>query len=95
MVVIAQAPRLVVNDLLELRQPFRDGDDLVDLLLVLHRGKPHVGMGEHVGELLGDRVGVDRHWNGAQHLRRRHRPVEPRAVGADDGDGVAALETEA
>ena len=29
-----------------------------------------------------------------QHLRGHHRPVEPRPVGADDRDGVAALEAE-
>ena len=52
-------------------------------------------MGEHKGELVGDRVGVDRHRDGAEHLRRHHRPVEPGPVGADDGDGVAALEPEA
>ena len=81
--------------LLELRQPLRDRQDLVDLLLVLHRGEAHLGVGQHVGQLVGDRVGIDRHRDGAERLRRRHRPVEPRPVGADDGDGVAALEAEA
>ena len=53
-----------------------------------------LGMREHVGHLVGDRVGVDRHRHGAEPLRRRHRPIEPRPVVADDRDLVAALEPE-
>ena len=53
-----------------------------------------LGMVEHIGHLVGDRVGIDRHRNGAERLRRAHRPIEPRPVGADDGDLVAALEAE-
>ena len=94
-VVVAQPPRLVVDDLLELRQPLGHGQDLVDLLLVLDRREAHLGMGQHIGELFGDGVGVDRHRHGAEHLRRHHRPVEPGAVGPDDGDGVAARKPEA
>ena len=48
-----------------------------------------------IGKLVGDRVGIDRHRDRAEHLRGHHRPVELRPVGADDGDGVAALEPEA
>ena len=95
MVVVAQPARLVVDDLLELRQPLGHRQDLVDLLLVLDRGEAHLGMGQHIGELVGDGVGVDRHRHGAEHLRRHHRPVEPGPVGPDDGDGVAAREPEA
>ena len=68
--------------------------DLVDLLLVLDRGEAHVGMRQHESELVGDRVGIDRHRHGAEHLRRHHRPIELRPVGADDGDGLAALDAE-
>ena len=53
-----------------------------------------LGMREHVGHLVGDRVGVDRHRHGAEPLRRRHRPIEPRPVVADDRDLVAAPEPE-
>ena len=93
-VVVAQAPPLVVDHLLELGQAIHDRHDLVDLLLVLDRGKAHVGMGQHEAELVGHRVGIDRHRNRAEHLRRHHRPIELRPVGADDGDGLAALEAE-
>ena len=94
-VVVAQPARLVVDHLLELRQPLGHRQDLVDLLLVLDRGEAHLGVRQHVGQLVGHRVGIDRHRDGAEHLRRHHRPVELRPVGADDRDGVAALEAEA
>ena len=56
--------------------------------------KRHVGVFEHVGHLVGDRVGIDRHRHGAERLRGNHRPIEPRPVGADDRDFVAALHAE-
>ena len=93
-IVVAQAAPLVVDHLLELGQAIHDRHDLVDLLLVLDRGKAHFGMRQHEGELVGDRVGIDRHRHRAEHLRRHHRPIELRPVGADDGDGLAALEAE-
>jgi len=94
-VVVAQAAPLVVDHLLKLGQALLHGEDLIDLFLVLDRGKAHLGMREHEGELLSHRVGIYRHRHGAEHLRRHHRPVELGPVGADDGDGLAALEAEA
>ena len=91
-VVIAQAAPLVVEHLLKLRQAVQHRLNLVDLFLILDRGEAHVGVRQHEGEFVGDRVGIDRHRNGAEHLRRHHRPVELRPVAADDGDGFAALE---
>ena len=89
-VVVAQPLGLVVDDGLELRHLLRHGQDLVDLLLILHRGELHLGVGEHIGELVRHRVGVDRNRHRAERLRRHHRSVNLRPVGADDGDGVAA-----
>ena len=40
-------------------------------------------------QFVGDRIGIDRHWRRAQHLRGAQAPVEQRTVGADDGDLVA------
>ena len=94
MIVVAQAALLVVDHQLELGQALHDRQDLVDLLLILDRGEAHLGVGQHVGEFVGDRVGIDRHRNRAEHLGRHHRPIELRPVGADDGDGLAALEAE-
>ena len=94
MVVVLQSARLVVNDPAKLRQPVGDGDDLVDLLLVFDDGKHHLGVRQHVGHLVGHGVGIDRHRNGAERLTGADRPIEPRAITADDGELVAALETE-
>ena len=51
-------------------------------------------MRQHIGHLVGDRVGIDRHRYGAERLAGAHRPIEPRPVAADDGEFVAALEPE-
>ena len=94
-VVVAQALRLVVNDGLELRHLVCDRQQLVDLLLVLRRCEFHLGVGQHVGELIRHRVGIDRHRNRAERLRRHDRGIDFRPVGADDRDGVAAPHAEA
>ena len=94
-IVVAQAAQLVIDHGLELRQPLRHRQYLVDLLLVLDRGEAHFRMGEHVTELVRHRVGIDRHRDDAERLRRHHRRVEPRPVGADDRHGVAALQPQA
>ena len=78
----------------QLRQPVGDRDDLVDLLLVLDDGELHLGVLEHVGHLVGHQVLVDRHRNAAEALHGREGGIQARAVVADDGDGVAALEPE-
>src|SRR6185369_5506743 len=40
------------------------------------------------------RVRIDRHRHGAERLAGGHRPIEPRAVRADDGEFLAALEAQ-
>ncbi len=91
-VVIAKPAFFVVEHLLQLGQPRHHRLKLVDLLLVLDRGETHFGMGEHIGKLIGDGIGIDRHRNRAQHLPRHHRPIEHGAVGADHRDGLTAPE---
>ncbi len=49
---------------------------------------------EHRGDLVRHGIGVDRHWNCADHLRRGDRPVEPRAVRANDGDRLSPIEAD-
>ena len=80
--------------LLQLRQPVGDGDDLVDLLLVLDDCELHLGVLEHVGHLVGHRVLVDGNGNAAEALHGGKRRIEARAVVADDGHRFAALEPE-
>lgn len=89
-IVITQPARLVVEEVSEVRQPVRHRQQLVDLLLILHGGVFHLRVGEHISQFVRDRIGIDRHRNRAQHLRRHHRPIELGPVGADDGDGIAA-----
>ena len=93
-VVAGQPARLVIDDVGQRRDFGGRRPDLVDLLLVLHHREAHAGMVEHIGHLVGDRVGIDRHGNRAERLRRREGPVEARPVGADDGDPVALREPE-
>ena len=77
-----------------MRQPIGDGDDLVDLLLVLGDRELHFGVREHIGHLVGHRVGIDRNRHGAERLPGADRPVEPRPIAADDGELVAARDAE-
>ena len=73
-VVVAQAARLVIDDVAQRGQPVGDRQHLVDLLLVLHHRDRDLGVLEHIGHLVGDRVGIDRHRHGAERLRRRTSP---------------------
>ena len=89
-VVVAQPARLIVENVGEARQAIRDRGDLVDLLLVFRDRNGDFGVVEHIGHLVGDGVGVDRHRHRAQRLNRAHRPIEPRPIGTDDCNLVAA-----
>jgi hypothetical protein len=82
--VVAQAPRIVVADVLQARHLGRRFEHLVDLLLVLDDGVDDLGVVEHIGEFRRRSVLVHRHRDAAQRLRRRHRPIEARPVVADD-----------
>jgi hypothetical protein len=77
---------------LQLRALRHDLEELVGLLLVLDHREGDLGVLEDVDHLLRDRVLVERHRDGAQGLGGGERPVEARAVGADDGDVRAAAE---
>ena len=93
-VVVPEAARVEVDDLLERRQPARDLQHLVDLLLVAGDHEARAAMLEDEGHLLGHRVLVERHRHRAADLRRDHRPVERGTVAADDRHVVAGAETE-
>src|SRR6185437_1639589 len=93
-VVIAKASRLVVNHALELRQSLLDGENLVDLLLILDRRKGHVRMRQNETQLVSNRIRIDRHGDGAEHLRRHDRPIELRPVRADNRKRNAAANAE-
>ncbi len=82
--VMAQPARIVEDDVLELRATRANLEELVDLLLVLDDGEVDLRIGQHVDHLLRDRVLIERDRHAAQRLCSGHRPVEPRAVVADD-----------
>ena len=92
--VVPHAARVFVDDVLELRQPLLDLEELVHLLLVFHHSDAHVGVVQDVDHLLGHRVLVQRHRHAPQALRRGHRPIQLRAVVADDREVLAASEAQ-
>ncbi len=93
--VVAQSAWIVKNHLLDLGAAIAYLEHLVDLFLVLDQRNPDVGIVEHVGHFIGDRVLVERYRHRAKGLCRGHTPVEARAIIADDGQLVAALQPEA
>ena len=68
--------------------------ELVDLLLVLDDREARLGVIDDEGQLALDRVLVERHRHAAERLGGHDRPVERRAVVADDRDLVAAGQAE-
>ena len=82
--VVAQASRIVVIDVLQGADLRLRLENLVDLLLVLGQRVDDFGILEHVDEFRRRRVLVHRNRDAAQGLRRGHRPVEARPVVADD-----------
>ena len=91
--VVAQAARVVVIDVRERRHLRLRLEQLVDLLLILDDRVDDAGVVQDVDELGGGRVLVHRHRHAADGLGGNHRPVEPRAVVADDREVHPALET--
>ena len=90
----AQAAGVVVDHVLQARALGLDVQELVDLLLVLDHGEPRLRVIGDVGQLLLDRVLVERHRHAAEGLRGRHGPVELGPVVADDRRLVPAGEPE-
>ena len=73
---MAQAARVGKDHRLKQRTALPDCQQLVDLLLVLGNREAHLGVFQDIGQLVGDRVLVDRHRHPAQRLRRGDGPVE-------------------
>ena len=91
--VFAQAARIVIDDVGQLRALLTHFQHLVDLLLVFHHAKTHFGIGDRENAFGGSGILVQRHRNRAQRLRRQHGGVKPGAVGADHDQVLAALQT--
>ncbi|OIQ75264.1 hypothetical protein GALL_430710 [mine drainage metagenome] len=91
---LAQAPRIVKQDVLQQRELFADVEELVHLLFVFRNGKSHARELQRINQFGGDGVLVERRRNGPQALRRKHGGVEPGAIFANDGHVLAALQPE-
>jgi hypothetical protein len=85
---------IVVEDVREPGALRLDLEQLVHLLLVLDDGDGDLGVLQEELDLLRRRVPVHRDRDAPQHLGRADRPVEARPVVADDGEVVAALESQ-
>ncbi len=94
LVVMAHPARVVVDDVLQLRGLLADFQQLIDLLLILDRRETDGGVVQHEQHFRRHRVLIQRHRHAAQALRGAHHHVEMRAVVADDGEVVAALEAQ-
>ena len=66
--VLPHAERVVIDQKAKSRQPLLEEKDLVDLLLVLGDDDRNLGVLEHVDELGGDRILIDRHCHAAEAL---------------------------
>ena len=91
-VVFPHAAPVDIDDVGQSRQAVLDLDDLIDLFLILDHGEACAAMVQDIGDLLGDRVLVNRHGHAARHLGGDHRPIELGPVPADDGDVVAGAQ---
>jgi hypothetical protein len=89
---VAQPPRVVEPDVREAGNLAAHVEQLVHLLLVLGDGVGDTGVADGKDELARDRVLVERHRDGAQRLRRKHRRIEPGPVFADDDEVTAGPE---
>ena len=78
----------------QIRQVGADLLHLVHLLLVARDDHARAAVAQHVGQLLADRVLVERHRHRAHRLRGDHRPIEVRAVAPDHRDVVAGPDPE-
>ncbi len=90
-VVFPQSARVEIDDVLEM-QSLLHLQHLVHLLLVSGDDVAGAAMIQNIGDLVADGILVERHRHPARGPGRDHRPVERRAVAADDGDVVAPLQ---
>ena len=94
LVVMTQAARIVVDDVLKEGQAILDLEHLVHLLLVFHAGEADLRILHHVGHFLRHGVLVHHHRNAAKALAGRHRPVQARPVVTHHRQPVPAPETQ-
>ena len=89
-----EAAGVVVDDLLDTREPVLQLDDLVDLFLVLGHHQPDLPVGEDVDDLLPHAGRVDPHGAGAERLGGQLGDQPLRPVVAEDGHHLAGADAE-
>ena len=92
--VVPHPARIVIDDVFQRADLRHDLEQLVDLLLVLDDREADAGILHHEQHLVGHRVLVERNRHPAQGLGGAHHHVKVRPIVADDGQVVAAPETE-
>ncbi len=95
LIIVTQAAGIVVDNLFDLGTALAYLEHLVYLFLVFDQRNLDVGIVEHIGHFVRDRVLVQRHRHRAERLRCGHPPVQARAIVADDGELVAPFQAEA
>ena len=92
LLVVAQSAWVVKINMCQPCTVRANFQQLIDLLLVFHHRKTHIGIvnGKHI--FSGDSVLVKRHWNRTQTLYRQHAGVQARAIGPHHDHMFAALQ---
>ena len=90
LLVMAQAARIVVIDVLEGRTLRQDFEQLVDLLLVLGERVPDLGVADRKGHLRRHRVLIQRDRDRAEALGGSDRRIDTRAVRAHQRHALSA-----
>ena len=93
LLIIAQAPIIVINNVAQLRALLADFQDLIGLLLILNHGDAYRGVSEYINHFGCHRVLIHGDRNRTQTLSCNHARVKPRAVIANECDVVAAFES--
>ena len=93
-VVFPHAARVAVDDVPQGRCALADGQQLVDLLLILGDHHRDAGEGQQIGDLVIQRIPVEAERARAQRMRRdlAHHPVRP--IVADQPDHVAGADAQ-
>ena len=92
LLVVAHAAVLVVDDAANRGTARQYFEQLVDLLLVFGKDVGNVRTLDRRRNLVGRRILIERHHNGAEPVRRAHRRIQARPVVAQQGDMSAALQ---
>jgi hypothetical protein len=82
--IVAQAARIVIKNVLQVRDFGANLEHLVDLLLILDDGEMNLGVIEHKLHLGSGSILIHWHRYATETLHRSHREIQPRTVLADD-----------